>query len=119
VSVVSPIALRRRMRRLRRHAAGVAVLLAVAGAVVAHHSDVGMGAMHDDGMGMAVAVMCLGVFAAVGAAVVAVAIGLLALGRWRPPLLLAPLTTTAWFLAPEPRARAGPALLALLCVLRR
>jgi ABC-type anion transport system duplicated permease subunit len=79
---------RRYTRRLRRHATGLLLVLATGAAISAHHSGLGMGDMHPDGMGSAIE-MCLGAFTAVGAAVIAVAVGVLALGRWliRPSLV--------------------------------
>ena len=58
------------------------------GAVIAvHHSVIASSMDHGTSMGMgAVSEMCPGVLAAVGAAVVAVAIGVLTPGRWRLPL---------------------------------
>jgi len=116
---VSPIVLRARMRRWRRHAASIGLLLALVAAVAMHHAAPAMGDMHSGPEMTAAAEMCLGVFAAVGAAVVAVAFGLIALGRWRPaalPRLSGPLRAS---LPPQPRARPGPALLVVLCVSRR
>lgn len=75
-------------------------------------------AHHESGMSTAVE-MCLAAFLAVGAAVVAVAVALIALGRWRPPLTPTPSALALWASPPLPRARAGPALLLLLCVSRR
>ena len=116
---MGPIALRRLLQRHRRRLASLAVVLVCATAVAAHHGGMAVGdAHHDTGMGAAVE-MCLAAFTAVGAAVVAVALGMIALGRWRPEAQLLP--TAAWWGAqpPAPRARAGPSLLLLLCVSRR
>lgn len=78
-----------------------------------------MGEMqHAHGMGEAVE-LCLGAFAAVGAAVAVVGLGLVALGRWRPPIVLWAEGLSRSAVVPEPRARAGPAFLSLLCVSRR
>jgi hypothetical protein len=63
--------------------------------------------------------MCLGAFVAVGTAVAAIAIALVALRRWRPAERLVPTGLSSALPAPEPRARAGPALLSVLCVSRR
>lgn len=88
------------------------------GTVIAlHHSVLSMGDMHRGMDAGSVAEMCLGVFAAVGVAVLAVAFGIIALGRWRPVLAFAP-PTLAVGRAPAPRGRDGPALLRLLCVCR-
>ena len=117
---VSPLAIRRAIRRLGRRSAGIVALLMVVGAVQLHHSDLAMGDMHHDGdMNPIVMTMCLGMFTAVGAAVVAIAIGLLDLGRWAPvrapQLAHAPRDRVAL----GPRARAGPPPLLLFCVSRR
>lgn len=117
LSDVSPLAIRRLTRRLGRNTAGLLVGLAVSGAIVAHY-----GAMSADGMPghhdvSAAVEMCLGMFTAVGAAVVAVAIGILALGRWPSIELLPPGAVAVGIGCAE--ARAGPGPLSLLCVWRR
>lgn len=66
---------------------------------------------HDDMS--AVAEMCLGVFTAVGAAVLAVGFALTALGRWQPAIVHCPLGMVATARPPQPRIRAGPQLAAL------
>ncbi len=98
----------------------MAALLVLATAIALHHSAIAMGdAMHDD-HGMSAAIeMCLGVMTAVGTAVIAVALGVLALGRWRPARALMPTGLVVQAHPPLPRARAGPPLLCLLCVYRR
>jgi hypothetical protein len=108
------------MRRLCRHAAGLLLVLALGGAIAVHHGVMGLDGMHHDGMGATVE-MCLGVFTAVGAAVAAVALGVLALGRWRTPLTLLPAGALTVRLAGRrgPEARAGPPPLSRLCVWRR
>ena len=116
--VVSPIALLACMRRWHRHAAVLGLLAALVCAIAVHHATPAMGAPHHDDDLAAVAEMCLGVFAAVGAAVVAVAFGLVSLGRWRPAALLTPAGTSPVARPPVPRSRAGPELLTLLCVSR-
>lgn len=96
----------------------VFAILAVAFVIAAHHSGVGMDMHQDAGMN-AVAQMCLGVFTAVGAALVAVGLAVLALGRWRPTLILsarAPLPASP---VPVARARHGPSAVSFLCVSRR
>jgi hypothetical protein len=116
---VGPIAIRRSMRRLRRHAAGVLLTIALSGAIAAHHSGIAMSDMHHDGMGTAIE-MCIGAFTAIGAAVVAVAIGILALGRWPTPVDLFPTAGRLPIGARAPEARAGPhPLFSQLCVWRR
>lgn len=116
---VSPIALRTQMRRWRHRAAALALVLALVGVVAVHHAAPAMSNAHHDSGVVALAEMCLGVFTAVGAAVVAVALGLLALGRWRPAILLSLGGVLEHPRALRPRTRAGPALLLLLCVSRR
>jgi hypothetical protein len=114
---MGPIAIRGLLRRRRHQLAVPWVVFALGVAIAMHHSSPSMTGMdHDAGMG-AVAEMCLAVFAAVGAAVVAVALGILALGRWRPALMLAPALLQV-ARTPAPRGRDGPALLRLLCVCR-
>ncbi|HEX6944551.1 MAG TPA: hypothetical protein VF196_00050 [Casimicrobiaceae bacterium] len=94
-------------------------MLVCAAAIAVHHAGPLM-EHGDHGMGMSPAVeLCLGVFTAVGAAVVAVALGVIALGRWCPAVSLAPRGLSRAVAMPVPRARAGPALLQLLCVSRR
>ena len=73
---------------------------------------------HDAGMSAAVE-MCLAAFTAVGAFVAVTAVGLIALGRWRPPLTLGWGGVWLAMRSRLPRARAGPGLLLLLCVSRR
>jgi hypothetical protein len=116
---VSATSLRRAIHRRRRHAATVAIIVALGGLVAIHHVGPATHPGHHDVDLGVVAETCLGVLGAVGAAVIAVAVGLIALGRWRPPLILWPPALTAARRPPQPRARAGPALLAVLCVSRR
>ncbi len=118
LAAVSPIALRAQLRRWRRHAA-LAALLSALIAVVGLHHGAPIGDVHHDAEMGAVAEMCLGVFAAVGGAVVAVASALIALGRRRPAILLYPSGVPWTARLPLPRVRAGPTLLVLLCVSRR
>lgn len=93
------------------------MIMALGAVIALHHSTLSMDDMHHGIDGGAVTEMCLGVFAAVGAAVLAVAFGIVALGRWRPALAFSP-ATLAVVRAPAPRGRDGPALLRLLCVCR-
>jgi hypothetical protein len=104
---VSPIGIRRATRRLRHHATGLLLVLALAGAITADHSAIGMSDVHHDGMGAAIE-MCLGAFTAVGATVVAVALGILALGRWPASPALTPAGALACAGTRAPEARAGP-----------
>jgi len=115
LDTMSPIALRARLRRWRRHGAAIALLFTILCAVAVHHAAPTLGEEHRADLAM-VAQMCLGAFAAVGAAVAAVAFGLLALGRWRPVAPASGVSSPAR--RPEPRVRAGPAMLVLLCVRR-
>ena len=115
--IMGPLAMHRRLRRLRRGLAVVVLMLALGGAVTFHHgAPVQMpGGHHGMDMGTVIE-LCLGAFSAVGAAIVAIAVGVLALGRWRP----LPMSVAAGVLfaphPPAPQARAGPAF---LCVFRR
>ncbi len=118
---MGPIAIRREMHRQRRRLAALGAVLVCALAISVHHSGMAMSHGHDEG-GMvtsAVAEMCMAAFTAVGAAIVAVALGAWAMGRWRPQLLLAPSSMLFAADAPLARARGGPGLLLLLCVSRR
>jgi len=114
--VMSSIAIRRLLRRRRHHLALISVVVALAAVIVVHHSAMSTSSM-DHAMGT-VTQLCLGVFAAVGAAVVAVAIGVLPLRLGWPLLIPAPSVLPGARL-PIARARDGPALLVLLCVCRR
>jgi hypothetical protein len=114
---MSSLAIRRVTRRLRRHAAGVLIVLTLGAIIGVHHSALASGEMHHGGMG-AVVELCLGVFSAVGAAAAAVAIALRSIGRWSSPLGLLPIgvPTIRRRLTLEPRA--GPSPQALLCIWR-
>jgi hypothetical protein len=115
---VSPARIRGQLRR-RRHLTVLTATGAIVLALAVHHSGTAVSDMHHD-MGMSAAVeMCLGVIGLVGAAVAAVALGLIGLGRWRPALTLVPAAVVSWAGPPDPRSRAGPALLSLLCISRR
>ncbi len=116
LNTMSPIALRARVRRWRRHAAAIALMLTILCAVAMHHAGPAMGEEQHTADLAAVAQMCLGMFTAVGAAVAAVAFGLLALGRRR--LAVLPNVMSSPARPPQPRVRAGPAMLVLLCVRR-
>lgn len=115
--LVSPIMIRRLLRRRRHQLAVLSTVFAFGALIAVHHSAPSMGDMDHGGMGV-VAQTCLGIFAAVGAAVVAVAVGIIMLARWRPVIMRVP-ATSAVTRAPAPRGRDGPALLCLLCVCRR
>lgn len=69
-------------------------------------------------MGVAVE-LCVGVFVAVGSAVAAVGMGLIATDWWRRPRDLRPIGLSRAAACREPAVRAGPILLSLLCVSRR
>ena len=115
---MSPLALRRVTRPLRRHAAGVLIVLALGALIAVHHSELAAADMDHGGMGMVVE-LCLGVVAAVGVAVAAVAIALHWVRRWGGPLRLlriaVPIVRRRLTLEP----RAGPSPQALLCIWRR
>jgi len=116
---MSAIGLRRLLVRRRRHLAVMAAVVALTALIAMHHSGIAMGDMHDE-HGMSAAIeLCLGVITAVGTAVTAFALGVLALGRWRPAPALTPVGLVLQTYSPIPRARAGPPLLSLLCVSRR
>jgi hypothetical protein len=94
--------------------------LLVAASIGAHHSTVGLGAEEHHGIDMgAVVDFCLGVFTAVGAAAVAVALGFVRLCRWRPPATLGAEALAATLGAFRPPVRAGPDVLLELCISRR
>ena len=116
--LMGPIGIRRRLQRHRTRLAAIAAVLACSMAVAVHHSGATPDGHGDMGMGAPVE-MCLAAFTAIGVSVAAVLVAVLPLRRWRPPARLAP--AAAWIGARPPlgRARAGPPLLALLCVTRR
>jgi hypothetical protein len=116
---VSPLAIRRAARRFRRHGTALLAVLVIGSAMAVHHAGPPMSVGHDDGAMDGAIELCLGVFVAVGAAVAALAVGVISLGRWRPPIDLRPTGLSGAVVRPEPRARAGPVLLSLLCVSRR
>ena len=115
---MSALAIRRRLHRLRGSLVAAACVLALGGAVAAHHAGMPAGHGGMDMHGVATMVMCLGVL---GLAAVAVA-GLPKLGR-----LLSRRPRARSERVPElalPRggvypARAGPPLFLRLVVLRR
>jgi hypothetical protein len=113
LSTVSPLVIGRLLRRRRRQLALVAAIMALGAVIAVHHGTPPMDGMHHGMNAATVAEICLGVLAAVGA----ITLGIVALGRWRPVLSLAP-ATLATVRAPAPRGRDGPALLHLLCVCR-
>lgn len=118
VRLVSSLRIRRQLRRHRRDLALIATVLTLVGVVAAHHSGVLMDMQHDMGMNAAVE-MCLAVFTAVGAALVAVVLAVVALGRWRPALTLVPACGLTAPEVPVAKARHGPAAVSILCVNRR
>jgi hypothetical protein len=118
VNGVNALAIRAAARRRRRRMATLLAVAVVASAITAHHSGLPM-AMHDGaGMGSVVE-MCLGVFTAVGAALVAAGFAVLALGRWRPARMLPAPAPRRVAIAPVARARHGPFVVCVLCVSRR
>ena len=102
---------------MRRHLAGLAVVLAIAGAVTLHHSGLAHADPHHGGL-TAVAELCLTALIAVGAAVVAGGMSWIALRPWRPATAPVPAARSIMAAAPQPRARAGPPLVLLFCSLR-
>ena len=114
---MSALAIRRQLRRHRRDLALIGTVLALAGAVAAHHSAMLIDTHQHAGMG-AVAEMCLGVLAAAGVALLAAALAVVALGRWRPMLIGRAVGAMRAPNVPVTRARHGPAAVAVLCVSR-
>lgn len=119
LAAVSPIVLRARLRRWRHHAALAALFVALIAVLGLHHGAPTIGAAHHDSEVVAVTEMCVGVFTAIGAVVVAVGLTLIAFGRRRPAILHHPRGVLRTARLPFPRVRAGPTLLVLLCVSRR
>lgn len=119
LAAMSPIALRARLRRWRHHAALAALWCALIAVLGLNHNAPAIGATHHDSEIIAVTEMCLGVFTAIGAAVIAVGLALSAFGRRRPAILHHPRGVLRIARLPLPRVRAGPTLLVLLCVSRR
>jgi ABC-type enterochelin transport system permease subunit len=117
VSFVSPLAIRRRLTRLRGSLVAVACVMALAGAVVAHHTEM-PGDMGLDMHGVVTMVTCLGV---VGLAAVAVGalprLGRLVPGMPRPSARL-PRELVLAASGAHP-TRAGPPLFLVLAVVRR
>jgi hypothetical protein len=112
MNVMGPIAIRQWLRRSRRRLPVIVALIALGGMVSVHHTGPAMAGM-DHGIGAEVA-MCLAVATAVGAAVVAVAIGVV---PWRRPGMTIDLALAAWGIPVSPppwRARAGPVALQVL-----
>jgi len=87
----------------------------LAGAIVVHHT---VTSHHAIGMGATVE-LCLGVFTAVGAALVATALSLVAIGRRRSHWTLPATVALRVSAAPIARSRDGPSLACVLCVSRR
>jgi hypothetical protein len=110
--------IRRQLRRQRCRLTAIVTVLALSAAIAAHHSGLAMDMHHDAGMS-AVAQMCLGVFAAVGAALAAAGLSVIALSRWRPTLSLPAAGALRMPDVPVARARHGPAVVSVLCVCRR
>jgi hypothetical protein len=103
---------------MRRHRAGVVVALVVASAVAVHHGALAGDRMHDGMRAIAAVEMCLAVVA-VGTAVAAAGVALIAVIRLRPPLPVLPAGARIGASASRTWARAGPPLLTTLCVCRR
>jgi hypothetical protein len=115
---VSALAIRSALRGQRRRLTVLLAVVVVAGAITAHHSGLLMDMHHGAGMSSVVEI-CLGVFSAVGAALVAVSMGVLALGRWRPAGALWVPAMRRVAGAPTARTRHGPFVVCVLCVSRR
>lgn len=100
--------------------AGLLALLMIIGTVQLHHADVSMAGMpHDGTMSPIVMAICVGMLTAVGAAVLAIALGVVPLGRWPRSRRSRSLSTVCDPVPVWARARAGPPPLLLLCVSRR
>lgn len=113
---MSLLRVHRLLRRARRAATFPLAVLILSAAIAAHHG-VAPADHGDHGMDMgSVMELCLGVFTAVGAAVAAVVIGTIGLGRWRPPVRVLAAASPIAIQLPDIRARAGPVS---LCVHRR
>jgi hypothetical protein len=116
---VGPLAIRRATRRFRRHGVALFAVVAIGCAIAIHHGAPPTDAMHHDGALSTIVDLCAGVVVAVGSAAAAVAIGLISLGRWRPRADMRPVGLSRALAWHQPRARAGPLLLSLVCVARR
>ena len=118
VSLVSALTIRRGLRRHRRDLALIATVVALAGLIAAHHRGGLLEMDHEAGMG-AIVEMCLGVFTAVGAVVVAAGLAVVVLRRHGslPTLLSAGAGGVPR--VPVARARHGPAAVSVLRVSRR
>ena len=92
------------------------MIFAIAASLALHHSAVAF-VSHDHHAKGPVAELCLGIVTLVGAAVVVVGFGLLRVDR-RAPLTLDARGLVTQAAPPEPRARAGPPALPVLCVFR-
>jgi len=111
VATAGPLAIRRRLRRSRRHGAAVIVAIALGGAVVAHH------AMPMEMHAMPVAAICLAF--AIGGLSAAVASGEFGFVRRRFTRALAPMPAANAFGLPVGiPARASPLFLQI-CSIRR
>jgi hypothetical protein len=115
---VGPLAIVRLLRRVRRHRAGLLVALVVASAIAMHHGALAGDRMHDGTGAIAAVEICLAVVA-VGTAVAAAGVALIAGIRLRPPVLVLPAGARIGASASRTWARAGPPLLTTLCVCRR
>jgi hypothetical protein len=113
---VSLLGIRRQVGRIRRRRAAAVVIALIAASLALHHSAIAVTAHDHHDMGP-MAEFCLGVITAVGAVAVAIGFGLLPVSRRAPPRLGA-CGIAAEAKSPEPRARAGPPTLAILCVFR-
>ena len=117
---VTAIRIRQRLRRLRGRSPGIAVVLVLAAVVFMHHGSAMDETGQHDGMGAALVMqVCVAAMVALGASVVAVAIGLIPLRRWRPVDRRLPRPRFIACDIARAQARAGPANLFRICVLRR
>jgi hypothetical protein len=115
---VSALGIRRQLRRHRRDLALIATVLVIAGLLALHHSALLTDMQHNAGMGTVIQ-MCLGVFTAVGTAVLAAALAVGARGRGQLTPRLLRTSALPAPAAPVACARHGPAAVSHLCVSRR
>lgn len=115
LSVMELVRLARAARRWRHNHAALLVMLALSGALVAHHAGPPLGSMHHDLSLGPLMELCMGIVSAVGTALVIATAAAGAL-RWPRPGVLVPLGVRLPSRVVLPQVRAGPTV---LCVQRR